>query len=69
MAGPIRVDLESAEQCKATNMIEFLYAFCRWESNERGLVRNKESLEQAFEEVKKIAKLENTPLATHLSKL
>ena len=29
MAGPISVDLEGAQQCKATEMIKFLLAFCR----------------------------------------
>ena len=28
MEGSIRVDLEDAEQCKAIDMIKFLFAFC-----------------------------------------
>ena len=69
MAGSVAVDLESTEQCKATSMIEFLFSFCTSESNERVPVCNKRSLNQAFEETRKIAKRSGTPLQTRLAEL
>ena len=56
MAGPIKVDLESAQQCKAVNMIEFLFAFCLSEGKSEVPVCNEESLGRAFEKAKEIAK-------------
>ena len=56
MEGFIRADLEFAQQCKAVNMIEFLFAFCL--SGDRNEVPdcNEELLERAFEKVREISK-------------
>ena len=68
MAGPIRVDLDSAQQCKAVNMIEFLFAFCLSEGKNEVPVCNEESLGRAFEKVKEIAK-DDGILKTELTNL
>ena len=67
MEGPIGVDLEDAEQCKAIDMIRFLFAFCLSEDSKEVLVRHDESLDQAFEEAKGIAN--NGTLKRELSAL
>jgi hypothetical protein len=69
MEEPIRVDLEAAQECKAIKMIEFLFTFCLAEKDSDVLTCDEKSLEQAFEEVKKIAKSSDTLLETHLSTL
>jgi hypothetical protein len=69
MAGPIGVDLETAQQCGAISMIEFLFAYCSSDDNERVLTRKSKVLKRVFEKVKKIAKGKDTVLATELSKL
>jgi hypothetical protein len=69
MAGPIGVDLETAQQCGAIDMIEFLFAYCSSDKNERVLTRKTEVLEKVFKKVKKIAKRGDRVLATGLSEL
>ena len=70
MAGPIRVDLEEAEQCKAIDMIRFLFALCLSSgSQDDDLVCSDTPLGLAFEKVKLIAKCTDTILATELSNL
>ena len=69
MAGPIRVDLEAAQQCKAIDMIEFLFAFCLSEDGKTAPVRDKKPLKQAFERVKEVANRRDTTLHTELSKV
>ena len=69
MAGPIKVDLETAEQCEAIKMIEFLFAFCLSGDDKEVPARKEEPLKQAFEKVKEIAKRKDTPLVTQLSEL
>jgi len=69
MAGPIRVDLEDARECKAISMIEFLFAFCLSGDGKGVPVCDEESVGQAFEKVKEMAKRRKTPLDTELSKL
>ena len=69
MAGPIKVDLEDARECKAISMIEFLFAFCLSGDGKDVPVCDEESLGRAFEKVKEIAKRSKTPLDTELSKL
>lgn len=69
MAGPIRVDLEDAQQCSAVKMIEFLFAFCL-KGDDRDIPGyGGESLERAFQKVKEIATRNETPLQTELSEL
>ena len=67
MAGPIQVDLEEAEQCKAVEMIKFLFALCRWDDGDALPVCDEQLLERAFEKAKAIAKRRRTILANQLS--
>jgi hypothetical protein len=69
MAGPIRVDLETAQQCNAIGMIEYLFAYCNSGDGKDVPECNKEALLEVFKATKDIAKLENTVLTTELSKL
>ena len=69
MAGPVKVDLEEAQQCKAIRMIEFLFAFCLSEVNGKDAPKcNERLLGRAFEKVKKIANDDRT-LKRHLTDL
>ena len=69
MAEPIKVDLETAQECKALHMIEYLFAFCLSKDNKEIPARQDESLRQAFEKVREIANRDDTTLVTQLSKL
>ena len=69
MEGPIRVDLEEAQECKAIDMIRFLFAFCNPRSSEKVPACNSRLLDLAFEKVKKIAKDRNNTLETELNNL
>ena len=69
MAGPIQVDLEEAEQCKAIEMIKFLFAFCLEDGDNAVPVCNEQLLGQAFNKVKAIAKRDRTTLRNQLSHL
>jgi hypothetical protein len=69
MAGPIRVDLEDAQDCNAADMIEFLFAFCLSKGGKEAPARNEKLLGQAFEAVKETAKCDGTPLHVQLSEL
>ena len=69
MAGPIEVDLEEAEQCKAINMIKYLFAFCSSDDSKDVPVCDEELLERNFEEVRKIANRDDTTLSMELSEL
>jgi hypothetical protein len=56
MEEPIRVDLESAQQCKAAaNMIDSLLAFCLSGNGKVVPARDKRVLLSAFEQVKEVA--------------
>ena len=67
MAGPIRVDLEEAEQCKAINMIKYLFAFCASNGGKEVPVCDEHLLERAFEDVKEIANRRGTTLEAELN--
>jgi len=69
MSGPIRVDLAGAQDCKAADMIKFLFAFCQSENGKNVPVCDEELLRHAFEKVKEVANQERTPLRANLSKL
>ena len=69
MAGPVRVDLEAAQQSKAIDMIKFLFAFCLSQDPKTTLVCEEEPLTQAFDRVREVANRRNTTLETELSKL
>ena len=68
MAGPVKVDLEEAQQCKAIRMIEYLFAFCLSGDGKDAPKCNEKFLGRAFEEVKKIANNDRT-LKRHLTGL
>ncbi|KAF8315998.1 uncharacterized protein EI90DRAFT_3293795 [Cantharellus anzutake] len=68
MEEPIRVDLESAQKCKAVDMIDFLLAFCLSGKGKSIPVRDERVLLSAFEKVKEVANQEGTTLRTELSK-
>ena len=63
----IRIDLQGAEQCKAIDMIRFLFAFCLSDDSKKVPVCDEFLLERAFEEVKGVAN--NPTLKKQLSKL
>jgi hypothetical protein len=69
MAEPIAVDLAGAQECKAADMIKFLLAFCRLEKDRIDPVHDEEVLGRAFEEAKKLANRNTTPLKAQLAKL
>ena len=69
MAEPIKVDLETAQECKALRMIEYLFAFCLSADNKEVPARQDDSLVQAFEKVREIANRNDTTLVAQLSKL
>ena len=69
MSGPIRVDLAGAQDCKAADMIKFLFAFCKPENGKTVPVCDEGLLRRAFEKAKEIANQEHTPLRTNLNKL
>ena len=69
MAEPIKVDLETAQECKALRMIEYLFAFCLSDDNKEVPARQNGSLLQAFEKVREIANRNDTALVAQLSKL
>ena len=70
MTEPIKVDLESAQQCKAIDMIRFLFAFCLSSGDSKATpVCDDDLLKRAFERVKGIALRDDTTLDTKLSKL
>ncbi|KAF8312603.1 uncharacterized protein EI90DRAFT_3093157 [Cantharellus anzutake] len=68
MEEPIRVDLESAQQCKAVDMIDFLLAFCLSGKGKVVPARDKRVLLSAFEKVKEVGNQEGTTLRIELSK-
>lgn len=72
MAGPIGVDLEGAQQCRAADLIKFLFAFCQPNDGKLVPVYNETALQLAFEEAERVAKganEEGSELRFHLSKL
>jgi hypothetical protein len=70
MGDPIRVDLERAQQCTASDMIQFLLAFCRPCENGTAIpVHDEEVLGRAFEAAKEIANDGNAALRTNISHL
>ena len=69
MAGPIAVDLESAQQCKATEMIKFLLAFCRSGDDKTVPVHDEQVLQRAFNETKRLANRDRTLLQAQLQEL
>lgn len=72
MAGPIGVDLEGAQQCKAAEMIKFLFAFCQPNDGKLVPVCDEAALQLAFEEAVEVANRANeeeSELRFHLSKL
>ena len=69
MGGPIGVDLEHAQECKATKMIKFLLAFCRAGDDKADLIHDEGVLGRVFERVRDIANEENSKLKIHLSQL
>ena len=67
MGGPIGVDLERAQECKAGEMIKFLLAFCTAGGGKVDLVHDEEVLGRAYEKAREIANEEG--LKAHLSEL
>ena len=69
MAGPIAVDLADAQQCKAIDMIRFLFAFCLSGGAKAVPHCDEELLGRAFEEARKLADRKEAFLETQLSAL
>ena len=69
MAESIAVDLMDTQQCKATDMIKFLLAFCLSQDGKTVPVHDEEVLGRTFAEARNIANCSGTILETELSKL
>ena len=69
MAGPIAVDLADAQECKAIDMIKYLFAFCLSEGAKDVPDCDEELLGRAFKEARKLANHRSPILESNLSAL
>jgi len=60
MAGPISVDLEKTQYCKAAEMIKFLLAFCQPGDGKTVPVHREYVLQCAFEKTRELASSSGT---------
>jgi len=69
MVDSISADLKHTQQCKATEMIKFLLAFCQSGNEKTVPVHHEDVLQRAFEKTRELANSNGTPLQTRLLEL
>jgi len=64
---PIRNELSKSQDCKAADMLRFLFSFCASESDAAEVKPEDDKLMGAFEMVQKLASEQNTPLKSYIN--
>jgi len=68
IAGPIKNEISKSQDCKAAEMLRFLFSFCETNGDATEVQRKDEEIKLAFKQVQALANEPNTPLRENLDR-